>query len=117
MYSRAMTSDTTTIFVSIGNSDDKLTQVQWSQFYETVDEEIRAAVEDSVGTIFGAWTSDTTDPWQNACWAFTFGHRTPDEARDWLRGRLGLYAQNWRQDTIAWTEGTPEFIEAAPHHG
>lgn len=103
-----------TVLVSIGNSDDRLTQAQWARFYEDVDTEIRAlAVDLCRGTIHGAWASLPTAPWQNAAWAFTavgddwYGE---DGTREHLRERLVRIAASYGQESVAWSEADTEFL-------
>jgi hypothetical protein len=94
-----------TVYVSIGNSDDKLTQNEWAEFY--------AAVDDLVGfaaaRVHGRWVSPATDPWQNACWCVELD---ADDAEN-LRKDLPGLAFRYRQVSIAWAEAQTTFIEAA----
>lgn len=91
-----------TIHVAIGNSDDRLSQAEWAEFYRQVDLFVRAAAT----TVHGAWASLPTAPFQNACWAIT---ADPEPARD-LQGALRRCAARYRQDSIAWTEAVPQFL-------
>lgn len=92
-----------TIYVSIGNSDDKLPQAEWADFYLKVGAAIRATET----TIHGEWLSHSAAPWQNACWAFT-----PPDARmkERLMDRLGEIASRYHQDSIAWAEAVTTFL-------
>lgn len=90
------------IYVSIGNSDDKLSQEEWAGFQERVD----LAISMAASGIFGTWVSLPRDPWQNACWAFEC---KPDEKAQ-LRIELFALAATFKQDSIAWCEGPTEFI-------
>jgi len=88
----------TIVYISIGNSDDKLTQLEWAQFQDEVDQLVMA----NVARTHGRWVSLATDPWQNACWCVEL---MPTAA--WtavLRAGLAELAQRWRQDSIAWAE-------------
>lgn len=85
------------VYVSIGNSDDKLTQAEWSDFYWGVDEKIRAAT----GIIHGAWQSVTSARWQNACWCIEIELPATQE---YLKYQLRTWAAKYRQDSIAWAE-------------
>ena len=92
-----------TVYVSIGNSDDKLTQAEWSQYVV----EIIARVV-SIGHAHGAWYSLPHAPYQNACWCVEF-----DNAEDLAEGRevATEVRRKWRQDSIAWAEAPrTEFI-------
>lgn len=99
-----------TVYVTIGNSDDKLTQAEWARYYAAVDTLIRS----SVSRVWGAWVSESTSRYQNACWAFsTLAVAAGPGSAEWLRDELRLAARQHRQDSIAWVEGTAEFLSAA----
>lgn len=57
---------TETIYVSIGNSDDKLSQAMWAAFVDDVDSIVRQYAT----TVHGQWFSLPGSRWQNACWCF-----------------------------------------------
>jgi hypothetical protein len=86
-------------YISIGNSDDKLTQMQWGKFYRKVDLTIQG-VRQRGGQIHGRWVSQSTDYWQNACWCVEI----PDDKVivDNLQYELTLLARDFNQDSIAW---------------
>lgn len=92
-----------TVYITIGNSDDKLGQAEWASFYAAVDGVIRRVAH----RVHGAWVSPSTDPWQNACWCAEVP-RGPfggvDDAPKWLRGQLANLASAYGQDSIAWAE-------------
>lgn len=93
------------VYVSIGNSDDKLTQEQWHRYYVSTNMLIRHATE----TIIGAWVSEPASAWQNACWAFV----PPTEyvSVEHLKMKLSEVAREFHQDSIAWAEApVTEFI-------
>lgn len=96
------------IYVTIGNSDDRLTQAEYAEFHHRVDLMLRGAVEDKGGTMHGMWVSPSTEPFQNACWCFT----PPEgwEERETLRAALSSLAAHYRQHSIAWAEAEPEFL-------
>lgn len=83
-----------TVYVSIGNSDDKLTQSEWSVFHRTTDSLIR----NHCWTVYGAWLSEPSSQWQNACWGFGIDK---EQARE-LAEQLQHLAFRFRQDSIAW---------------
>lgn len=85
----------TTAYVSIGNSDDKLSQADWAEFHAAVDAVIRRVAE-----VHGAWVSPSTDPWQNACWCID----VTGVSTTWLRNRLVNFALAYQQESIAWAE-------------
>lgn len=90
------------IYISIGNSDDKLTQAQWSEFIAEVDDAIRLAPE-----IHGRWFSAPQSPYQNACWCID--RISPDRVR-LLKSKLQELASCFNQDSIAWADASTEFI-------
>lgn len=112
-----------TVFVSIGNSDNRLTQQEWSEFWTSVDMTIHLVVqaEEMAGRVHGTWVSPSTVPYQNACWAFSV---SPDSDAVWdadgehgvfgvresLRDELQDIARKYRQQWIMWAETVPEFL-------
>jgi hypothetical protein len=83
-----------TIYVSIGNSDNKLTQREWSGFVCKVAKAVRRHAE----IVHGEWASLPFAEWQNAAWCFeVFGGSG-------LRVQLSYLASEYRQDSIAWAE-------------
>ena len=90
-----------TVTIQIGNSDDKLTQREWSEYVE----DVRKIVEGLRGVhFFGA--APTYAPWQNAAWVI----ECDDEVRVWLKENVTKIRKEYKQDSVAWTEGTTEFI-------
>lgn len=84
-----------TVYISIGNSDDKLTQAEWAQF--CID--MAAEVISLASVTRGAWFSNPVGPWQNACWCVDFsGSDVVAEAKE-ICAQL---ARKYRQDSIAW---------------
>jgi hypothetical protein len=98
-----------TVYVSIGNSDDKLTQPEWALFWG----ETQAAICRSADRILGEWMSAPVSRWQNACTAFEVRR---DRAAD-LRDHLARVAAKYRQDSIAWSEARTYFITPVPPSG
>lgn len=96
-----------TVYVSIGNSDDKLTQDEWAAFLI----EVERAVRRWGGWIHGVWYSAPVSSWQNACFCFEIHNEWAEERQvQELRG----IARKYRQDSIAWAEvGTMRFLEPA----
>lgn len=84
------------VYISIGNSDDKLTQGEWAEFYQRTAE----LVEFYAHIVHGAWTSLPTAHYQNACWAVVPAAKAKGE----LKTELGRLARFFRQDSIAWAE-------------
>jgi hypothetical protein len=85
-----------TVYVCIGNSDDKLSQQRWSAFYGQVSAAVRALAE----RIYGEWLSAPASQWQNACIGFTITQTAASNLRDDLRALAGHFGQ----DSIAWSE-------------
>lgn len=100
------------VYISIGNSDDKLTQRSWSQFVEVVQSALDGTVAAGHATVHGSWRSPSDAPWQNACWCVEF---PPDRfAVEPLRELLTGLTSDYRQDSIAWAEvKTTEFLGAS----
>jgi hypothetical protein len=86
-----------TVYASIGNSDDRLSQRVWADYAEEFVTEIEASAEE----IFGILFSEPSSPYQNACVAFQTGSRA---AADDLRSALTKIRERFKQDSIAWAE-------------
>lgn len=91
------------VYVSIGNSDDKLTQAEWAEFIE----ETRDLLLSEAKACHGEWYSLPTAPWQNANWVIEVGG---SQVVNRLRKRLYAHAVRFRQDSIALTVGLTRFI-------
>lgn len=101
----------TTVYVSIGNSDDKLTQQDWAEFYRKVNLLLRG--NPAVKAVHGQWVSEPASAWQNACWCVELDAHAPAITRQ-LKGHLGVLARRYRQDAIAWAEcPATEFLPPA----
>jgi hypothetical protein len=95
------------VYISIGNSDDKLSQMQWGKYYRKVDLTIQGYRQFG-GRVHGRWVSASTDYWQNACWCLEI----QDHQAAGLREELRLLAGGFNQDSIAWAEvGETQFLE------
>jgi hypothetical protein len=97
--------DLITVYVSIGNSDDKLTQARWSVFHD----QVVFACRNLARRVYGDWLSVPNAPFQNACIAFGI---YPDDVAP-LKKELRDLAAMYGQDSIAWAEARTEFIEPA----
>ena len=91
-----------TATVQIGNSDDKLTQSEWSAFQSAA----WATIQLWAGVIHFEGHSAPMVSWQNACWVFEI----QDANLTHLRGALANVARRYRQDSIALTLGVTEFV-------
>jgi hypothetical protein len=101
-----------TIYISIGNSDDKLSQADWSSYVLDVDRAFNSAVQFEGAWVHGRWYSRPDEPWQNACWCAEWDEdlRHVVEA---LQRKLASIARQYRQDSIAWAEAQTTFIGPA----
>lgn len=97
--------ETITVYVSIGNSDDELAQLEWSAYAAT----FVAAIKHWAGQIHGIWYSVPDSPYQNACACFEIVASQEPLVKDVLATTARVY----RQDSIAWAVATTEFITAA----
>lgn len=88
------------VYVTIGNSDDKLPQAEWSSFVAAVSHLLNpdGGAELTVN-VHGKWFSLQNEPWQNACWCVDFatGSRAATAMME-----LRKLARIYRQDSIAW---------------
>jgi hypothetical protein len=84
-----------TVYASIGNSDDRLTQARWSDFHAR----FLALVREHADTVWGSWLSSPADPWQNACAAFEI---QPEHRMGALKADLVALAAEFEQESIAW---------------
>jgi hypothetical protein len=94
-----------TAYVSIGNSDDKLTQREWSAFLLRT----HLLLDHHASTMHGAWYSGPGVEWQNACWCIEIH----EDVAPTVKGMLARLAREFRQDSIAWAEAQTTFIGAA----
>jgi hypothetical protein len=91
-----------TITLQIGNSDDKLTQREWSKFSKLVDKQVQS----KAAAVHFSGCSMPDAPWQNACWVFEMDK---DFVAD-LKAELSQIRANYQQDSVAWTEGQTAFV-------
>lgn len=86
----------TTVYATIGNSDDKLSQREWAAFVA----DVRRVLAEEAETTHGEWFSAPDTPWQNACWCVEI----PAYRLARARHRVGKLAPVYRQESIAWAE-------------
>lgn len=92
-----------TVYVSIGNSDDKLGQGEWCEFIS----ELNYAVSIHAREVYGQWFSVPDAPFQNMVTAFRLH---VDEIGP-LRAKLAALRGRYQQDSIAWAQAErTEFI-------
>lgn len=97
---------------AIGNSDDKLSQADWSGLLGDVHTAADQAVIDGAHVHFMGYSAPGA-PWQNALWAIDLGVHA-EVVRGALRVQLAELAGRYRQDSIAWWEaGHAEMIPPA----
>ena len=97
-----------TVYASIGNSDDKLSQQRWSVYAQSFVSTIHRHVSPRYlpGQVHGIWYSAPDAPWQNACVCF---EATPEQAA-LVRQDLEELRKHQEQDSIAWAVARTEFI-------
>ncbi len=93
-----------TVVIQIGNSDDKLTQKEWSEF--CVD--LYQCGIDFCKQIHFFGASDAKSEWQNACLVAEIAENQIEN----LKLKLGQLAARNIQNSIAMTLGETEFVEA-----
>jgi hypothetical protein len=99
----------TTVYASIGNSDDKLTQWAWSDFGS----QFVIAIKMHTDRVHGVWYSLPDSRYQNLCACFEIN----DDAVEGLKLELANLAAQYRQDSIAWAVAETEFIAGEAHRG
>lgn len=97
---------TVTVYISWGNSDNKLTQLEWAGFCQSMEYEIMSFAS----RIHGIWFSAPQSAFQNACICaeFEYDPEWLGEFKVRLTEKRKLPA--FRQDSIAWAEARTEFI-------
>lgn len=95
-------SEEKTVIIQIGNSDDKLSQQKWSEFWS----EIHASIQKITSQIHFAGLTCSNAPWQNACWVCVIN----DNILESLIRILLDISRNYNQDSIAITLGETKII-------
>ena len=90
------------VYVSIGNSDNKLTQREWANFIEDID----IVVARYTDSPHGRWFSAPDSAYQNFCVCLEID---PADVED-FKIDLGHLCRRYKQDSIAWAEAETEFI-------
>ena len=90
-----------TATIQIGNTDNKLTQQEWSQFVEEMNKDI------SMLEIHFSGFSLPDKPWQNACWVFCASEVIIDTLRKTI---LPSLCKEFKHESIALTVGDTEFV-------
>lgn len=94
--------DLLTVYASIGNSDDKLPQRRWHEYWVA----FRRQVMNYAHHVHGEWLSSGCAPYQNGCICFEIS----GPAAATLKAELRRVAGAFGQDSIAWAEAVTEFI-------
>ena len=94
---------TKTISILIGNSDNKLSQKDWSEYAE----EVTDLIFKHAYQIHFSGASHSLDVWQNACWVFLI----VDTLEETMKADLKKIREKYNQKSAVWLEGNPiEFI-------
>lgn len=92
------------VYVTIGNTDGKLSQNMWCHFVVHVEQ----AIERYAWQLHGRWFTETSWIRQSGCWGFEIF--TDDESVVKLREELRLAASAFDQDEIVWAPAQAEMI-------
>lgn len=92
-----------TIHLAIGNSDDKLTQKEWSSYTKIILDTVKMCS----WQIYGVWFSNPDSEYQNMAVSFVLQASVSVEN---FRGMLRAIREEYRQDSIAWNESITEMI-------
>ncbi len=90
-------------YISFGNSDDKLSQREWSAFVD----DLRHEIASEHCQVHGEWFSYPAAPWQNGAFCID----APIDSAS-LKRHLSAIAGRYKQDSIAYLEGATEFLGA-----
>jgi len=101
--------DEVTVYISIGNSDDRLSRKEWADFLKVANSTITSEANQR----HGRWFSSPHSEYLNACWCVQVHViRVPR-----LKARLAKLAGKFKQDAIAWAEApTTELLGPAWEH-
>lgn len=91
----------TTVYASIGNTDNKLPQQRWSNYFW----EFQKCMTSFADQVHGVWLSEPSSSYQNACIAIE------TEAVANLRVALAMIGRDFDQESIAFAVvPTTEFL-------
>lgn len=91
-----------TVCLQIGNSDNKLTQQEWSGYAWRMDEIVTDFARER--HFFGG--PATTARWQNACWVFVM----EKQRLEGMQRRLTEARSFYNQDSVALLVGETQFV-------
>lgn len=97
--------ETICVFVTIGNTDNKLSQLDWAEFCGKTDEVVR----EHALQMWGEFYALSNAPWQNACWSFDIDIQDVEAAQADLRA----LAADFEQDSILWSKAENTFLDSA----
>lgn len=91
------------VYISIGNTDDKLSQKQWHDYVN----DVNGTIEMYADKIHSYCFSLPNAPWQNCIWCCDFALAIDEKC---CKEDLASLAGNYGQDSIAWGPSQTEFI-------
>lgn len=91
-----------TVSILIGNSDNKLSQSDWSAFCYAVQMQLESCSENIFFSGGSAWNNAR----QNACWVAAVYHYNLAE----LKTKLTKVREQYKQESVAIVVGNTEFI-------
>lgn len=98
-----------TITLQTGNSDDKLTQVEWSELVNDLGRVIQQLNDLGLLEIHFGGSSPSYAPWQNYCWVFEMKTDIISILSS-IRQEVSVIRERHNQCSVAWTKGETEFI-------
>lgn len=101
-----MDETTILVYISVSNTDQRLTLRQWSEFVA----ETELTVKSFSTSLFLNWCSPPYADRQGAVWAA----KIDAVDREHLRRELDWLRRKYKQDEIAWAEGSEDFIRSRP---
>lgn len=90
------------ISIQIGNSDGKLSQIEWSEFVL----EMQEAIDCHASQVHFFGGSINWAKWQNVCWVFEIS----ESEIYGLKSRVRRIRDRYEQYSACWLEGKAEFI-------
>lgn len=88
--------DLVTVYVSINNTDDRLSQGRWAMFHMDMGRNIQAYG----GQILGEWFSHVVAMWQTACWKIDVPPMSVPQLKAVLAGIARAYDEAARWDEL-----------------
>lgn len=93
-----------TVYVSIGNTDGRLSLEEWAQFFRETND-LMTGVK-FINQVYGVWHSLPGQPYMNACWAVRVSAVNINPLREALR----QLAKKFRQESIAFSYAHEDFV-------